>query len=291
VMQLNGQNVAFSKFGGTGVDGALTITSGTTTINLGGASVFVKNYSSISITGTTSKLAFSNPASTGTIIVLKSQGNVTITSTNSPAIDITSMGAAGGAAGSSTGGSQQGGGGGGGASAAGNGVGSSGIINTTNGPGNPGSVYAGWLWMMMTAATSAQATNTPGLGGTINIPTVANSAKYVKICVIPGGGAAAGQDGSTGHGGAGAVGAGALYIECAGALNITAIILASGGTGSNGAGNGGGGGGGGGGSIVILYNTLTANTGTYTVTGGSPGNSAGAGAGGFYLVAQNTEFA
>ncbi|MBI3887537.1 hypothetical protein HY310_00525, partial [Candidatus Microgenomates bacterium] len=81
------------KFGGTGANGALVITSGTTTINLGGLAVFTKNYTSISITGT-GKLAFSNPHTNGTIIILKSQGNVVLTSSDAAMIDASGMGAA-----------------------------------------------------------------------------------------------------------------------------------------------------------------------------------------------------
>jgi hypothetical protein len=58
----------------------------------------------------------------------------------------------------------------------------------------------------------------------------------------------------------------------------------------------GGGGGGAGGSIVVLYNSLTANTGTYTVSGGAGGSATGgatggAGAAGFSIVKLNLYFA
>ena len=59
-------------YGGSGSDGALSISSGTTTIALGGARVVVKNYTNISITGT-GDLAFSSPHADGTTIILKSQ--------------------------------------------------------------------------------------------------------------------------------------------------------------------------------------------------------------------------
>lgn len=86
-------------FGGTGADGALSISSGTTNINLGGAQVFIKNYTSISITGT-GALTFSNPHANGTTILLKSQGNVTLTSSAAACIDVSGMGAAGNTTGS-----------------------------------------------------------------------------------------------------------------------------------------------------------------------------------------------
>ena len=76
-----------ASFGGDGSDGALAISSGTTTLDCANKKVFIKNYSSISITGTTGKLAFSNPHTSGTIIILRSQGNVTLTSTSVPLIE------------------------------------------------------------------------------------------------------------------------------------------------------------------------------------------------------------
>ena len=111
-------------FGGDGSDGELSITSGTTTIDLGSANLVVKNYTSISITGT-GALAFSNPASDGTVIILKSKGNVVLTSSTNPLIDLRGMGASattqgysilddnthyGGAGGNASGASQQTGG-------------------------------------------------------------------------------------------------------------------------------------------------------------------------------------
>src|SRR5689334_1727458 len=82
--------------GGTGADGALSISSGTTTVSIASAAVFVKNYSRISLTGT-GKLAFSNPNTNGTIIVLNCSGNCTLTSSSAPMVDASGMGAAGGA--------------------------------------------------------------------------------------------------------------------------------------------------------------------------------------------------
>ena len=87
--QLTG--VSFSKFGGTGVDGALNITTGTTTIDLGGSAYFIKNYTSVSISNGAT-LAFSNPNAKGTIIAIKSQGAVSILGT----INAAGMGASSG---------------------------------------------------------------------------------------------------------------------------------------------------------------------------------------------------
>ena len=79
-----------SKFGGTGADGALNVTSGTTTINASSANIVEKNYTSINISAG-AILDISNAASTGTILWLKSQGNVTIAGT----IDLDGDGGAG----------------------------------------------------------------------------------------------------------------------------------------------------------------------------------------------------
>src|SRR4051794_9740770 len=85
-------------FGGSGADGALSISSGTTTIACGGAAYVERNYSSISITGT-GALAFSGlNTAAGTTAVLRSQGNATITSSATRAIDLRGAGGGPGSA-------------------------------------------------------------------------------------------------------------------------------------------------------------------------------------------------
>lgn len=263
------------KFGGNGSDGVLSITSGTTTINLGNAAVVTKNYTSISITGT-GKLAFSNPNTNGTIVILKSQGNVVLTSATAPMIDASVMGAAGGAiATSSTG------------SVAGNsGSTGQGILFSDGGGGGGGTGPTG------------------GIAGTIAVPAfIVQTVISKNWQVIPGAGGgsgaiivAGGSVGTVKNSGIGGNGGGGLFIECAGALNFTTasgISVAGGGGGSGDAGvnavvtnANGGGGGGAGGFCIILYNTLTANSGTITISGGTGGNVgsgnglAGAGGGG-----------
>lgn len=157
-----------SKFGGTGADGALSSSSGATNIDLGGAQVVIKNYTSISITGT-GGLTFTNPHANGTIIIFKSQGNVTLTSSATPNIDLRNVGAIGA---------------------------------TTRG-------------------------------------------------------------GTSGRGG------GAFYMECAGALNFTSTINASGQDGTQSTNQNGANAGGGKGSVMILYGTLTSASGTISVSNGS----------------------
>ncbi len=291
----NGFALASGKFGGTGADGALAISSGTTTLDVGAAKVFVKNYTTIDITGT-GKLAFSNPHAGGTIIILKATGAVTITSSTNPAIDIRAMGGALGPKG-------------------------------TSGPndGTAGGAFGKWLFNTLTAAgfgkqrqtttgggggggASASNNGTNGgngagtaTGGTGGVsPLFGDLAGYlIKALVCPGGGGGGGGGGNSGNGGDGGAGGGALYMEVGGALNITSTINAAGANGgaASGTGEGGGyGGGGGGGCIVILYASLTANSGTYTVNGGtggsgsSDGGNGGSGGAGYSLVAANTEF-
>lgn len=272
VLVTDGSNTSWTasitpKFGGTGVDGALSITSGATNIDLAGAQVVTKNYTSISITGT-GYLTFTNPHANGTIVVLKSQGNVTITTSATNAIDMRDLGGQT-------------------SSAYGNGL----IISTN--AGKTGTVSGG--------------SGTPL--GIHNAKSV--SGKCINVYCGAGGGAG-------NFGAAGGKGAGGLYIECAGAWNVTGTINLSGstgtggGTGANqqtGGGSGGAswadgtagtsttstalgaGGGGGGGVFIGLYNTLTANSGTYTVTGGASGGFyAGPGGDGYYYVGLNTEF-
>lgn len=270
------------KFGGDGSDGALSIDSGTTTIDLGGSQVVIKNYTSIAITGT-GKLAFSNPHANGTTIILKSQGAVTLTSSQAPMIDASGIGAS-----------------------AGNNGYSPAIFKTVLGG-------------------SASAYNSPGAGGTIPTLETVNSVKssllnkYHQFCPGAGGGGgskagggggasvitAGGSGsngtnaGSTGTDGSGGRGGGALIIECGGALNFTTAsgisVAGSNAVAASGSSNLGGGGGGGGGCCGIFYNSLTANSGTITVSGGthgtavSGGGDGGNGGTGFSLVAANTE--
>lgn len=256
------------KFGGTGADGALAIASGTTTVDLANAKVVTKNYSSISITGT-GTLAFINPHAGGTLLILKSQGNVTLTSSSAPMLDCSGLGAAA----------------------------------DTNG----NLVFDGVTHKGSTGNAGGNAvTSTPGAAGasqaTIGL-IYTNQDQYLSVLgtlarrgvwIVPGAGGGSGGIGGNGVGGttggtagAGGRGGGALLMECGGALNFTTasgisvagIVGTVGGAGTrgtgggaiSGSGGGGGGGGGAGGNVVILYNTLTANSGTINILGGAGG--------------------
>lgn len=258
---INGVNVA-PKFGGSGSDGALNITSGTTTVDLAGAAVVEKNYTSINISSGAS-LSFSNPASAGTVVVLRSQGAITI------AGNITlNTGAGGGAA----------------------------VAGNTN--GNPG----GQSYDIEDTGTHNGAggtTNSTGTGGAagaagaaLTAVNIANpystSTSYFyrrNIMIVSGSGGASGAGASSGTGGAaGGRGGGGLLIEAGSTWNFTGIINDNGTSGSTSAPssvNGdGGGGGGGGGQVVVLYNTLTASSGSVTNAGGNGGNGSATTAGG-----------
>lgn len=253
-------------FGGDGSDGTLSISSGTTTINCANAKLIIKNYTSISITGT-GALAFNNPHPTGTYILFKSQGVPTLTSSATRGIDLRSLGSPGGAA--KTG---------------------SGTVSPSNIDGNAGT--SGSSLFTITGGGAANGTNSiSAAGGAIS--TVAlnvNSydfatGKYPFVFVAGGGGSGSifnsggggtAYSGTTGVGGAGA---GAFVLESAGALNFGAsfTIDASGSSGTNASARTGiltevgGGGGGGGGFVGLFYNTLTANAGTINIAGGVGG--------------------
>ena len=233
-------------FGGNGADGALSITSGTTTVSLGSAVIVIKNYTSLSITGT-GKLAFSSPHSGGTIIILKSQGGVTLTSSDSALIDASGMGAAGGG-------------------------------NQADGTDPNELLFA----VSTTPKGKLSNSGTGGAAGAVYETTAFYSSSEQRLYrkslfLVPGAGGGGGAGGSLGSGGAGG---GVVYIECGGALNFTGTVSvsgANGNVGSNAVGGSdegsGGGGGGSAGMFVLLYNTLTANTGTITAAGGTGGNS------------------
>lgn len=239
-----------TKFGGTGANGALTITSGTTTLDLANADFYERNYTTISITGT-GALAFSNPGTNGTIITLKTTGDVTLTSSATPMVNASSLGAAGGAL-------------------------------VANADGNDGSI--GLSTVVNTSAGDNGLRGSGATGGAGGAATTAVSfvlstiGKVIRVACGAGGGSGASTKAQ--NSGAGGRGGGALIIECGGALNFTTAsgISVAGAVGGNAvlpsADNSGigGGGGGAGGTCAILYRALTANTGTITVTGGNGGN-------------------
>jgi len=285
VAKLNASGVIHSGFikgfGGTGADGALTVSSGTTTLDLANARFYIKNYTSISITGT-GKVAFINPRANGSTIMFRSRGNVTLTSSQTPMIDVSGLGTPGG----------------GGTSVSG-----SGSSTNSGGSGTNGQSYADFDTIAGAGAISFNA----GVDGVV--PSSYSFHAYLSDNSLPlstllpferygrrlwtgtgaGGGSSYNNSGST-HphtAGTGGTGGGSLIIECAGAWNFTTAngisVAGTNGTAATGDVGGtnhgaGGGGGGAAGFFLAVYETLTANTGTVTTTGGSPGaSSAGTG--------------
>lgn len=253
------------SFGGDGSDGALNVTSGTTTIDLASASIVTKNYSSINVSAGAT-VNFTNPNTNGTIIQLKSQGAVTIAGT----IDASGMGASGASGGT--------------ANNNGDGAQPNGVIGTEiqNGTGGTRSTSGGKL------------AGVAGVGATLRPLYAYNNFVITakSVYLIPGAGGGSGSAGFLGspvNGGGGGRGGGAVYIESAGALNFSGVINTSGlagGAGDNiasagttGDCSGSGGGGGGAGMQVIIYNSLTANSGTMTASGGNGGIGGSVGGG------------
>ena len=224
----------------------------------------------ISITGTTANLTFTNPGTNGTIIVLKSQGAVVITSTagGGSAINLGSntalrTGAAGGAGGA---------------------AGSSGVA------GNKGLLILGDEATQGKAGISGVPTQTGPTGGAaLTLKALYSLDEYVRLSrktnhIACGSGGGGGGGGGSVAGGVGGMGGGALIIECAGALTFTGASInasaAVGAVGTVGASNqygGGGGGGGAGGMVLITYRSLGE-----TVTGTINTNGAAGGTGGNY---------
>jgi len=254
------------KYGGTGADGAFTATSGATNIDLGSARVVIKNYSSITITGS-GQMTFTNGHANGTLIFILCSGAATITATN--AIVGTNTGAAGGAGGSANG------------------------TGTDNGDtGSEG------LMLFSKTNPGAGGTTSPGAGGAV--PSFAyqtfSTAQWIALVNRYGNFILVGAGGGGGYannaaavgtvtGGDGGRGTGSIVIECAGAWNFTGSVNWSASNGGNGAAGGSaaytgnGGGGGGAGSFVASWNTLISNAGTVSIAGGTGGNIAISGGG------------
>lgn len=279
---------------GDGTDGALNVTSGTTTIDLTGANLVEKNYTSINVSSGAT-LAFSNPAADGTIIILRSQGNVTLAGT----VTGTNLGSTGAASGGvATNAAVQGIAGTnsynsfgqtryGGAGAAST---NSGNVRASGGAGGASTSTSG-------SNSTASAPAGAATGGTaLTIGAVAVG--LTGVILSPGAGGGSGGAASsttagttaTATGGAGGRGAGALLIICGGNYTDAGGTINFAGTdGSTGTKvNGttqfscsaGGGGGGGGGSYCALVSGTITSSGTRTVTGGAAGSSVSDGAGG-----------
>lgn len=239
-----------NNFGGDGHDGDLTITSGTTTLDLGGNRLKIYNYRKISITGT-GKLTFGTPHAEGTLVILKSKGDVTITSSGTPCIGLEALGALGG-------------------------------TNVPVAANKPTEFLYGYSDDPRGSIGSA--TGGSPYSGTPFYAIREIAVRYRSIWVSPGAGGGAGHP--TGAGGtdrAGGRGGGALIIECGGFWNFTTkhgiSVRGQDGQAATTA-NTNGGGGGGAGMCVVIYRWLTANSGTIIDSGGNGGARNGTGDGG-----------
>lgn len=264
------------RFGGDGTDGLLVVSAGTHTIDLGQADIVIKNYTEISITGS-GQIRFSNPNQNGTLIILRSQGDVTLNSSASPVIDASGIGAAGGPGGAPSG-------------SGGPGHNMIEVLDSALHNGRGGGYYL---------------PGDNGIGGEAlaNKPMYTSSTarlyrRGIFLYVGAGGGGGEGDPFGGASGGAGGRGGAGLIIECGGIWHFEGLISVAGQRGGNGElrqpGDkaGGGGGGGSGGSVVVLYNGLSLNSGSVDVSGGQGGTGpstalshshgdGGGGAGGF----------
>jgi len=241
---------------GDGSDGAL---SGTTAINLGGSAFVVKQYTSVTI-ASTDVLTFTNSHANGTYIIFLVQGDGTITSSATRAIDLRLLGPAGGTA----------------------------VSGTSNTNGNDGT--QGKCGMFLTDggkkgnATGALAGNGGALPTFQGVPT---DSVYLWDDPFAWIGAGGGSGGISGNGsgtsatsGKGGKAAGSFKMLCGGALNFTGTIDATGEAGGDGVRvtsppDPAGGGGGAGGRVRLIAKVIIASSGTINVTGGAGGTGIG----------------
>ena len=260
-----------SKFGGTSADGALNVTSGTTTLDFASSTTLIKNYSSINISAG-AVLNFTNASTSGSIAILKSTGNVTIAGT----INLTGMGG----------------------KSDNNGTGL--VVSTESGSKNINGVNYGGNGTRMTTLTSkgfsepvyagagggqgyddyCGATSNGGTGGGGLVVESRGTLSFTGAII------------STGSsGGVNSCNSGtATTAYRSGGGGGSATNGTSGTSGSNSGTKTFGGGGGGGGSALLLGNTLASTTGTFTMTGGAATSTSGTGGNGIGNIEQNLNF-
>lgn len=147
-------------------------------------------------------------------------------------------------------------------------------LGSAGGAGGAGSAHAGGAAGTLTASAAAR-------GGYKALPAMLIKTDFYSATFGPGGGSGGGGGGgdNTNSGGGGGGGAGIMYIAAQDIDNTGGVIRCNGGDGGDAsAGNAGGGGGGGGGYMLLVYNTLTANT--ETASGGVAGAKTGTGVAG-----------
>jgi len=209
--------------------------------------IIVKNYTEIILNdGDILNLTGTKPEG-GVTLVLRSQGNVSITGTAQ--VNLNGMGGSGG----------------------------NGSSGGSGSPGQDNSTYFDVLNHFGSGSSGA----TGGAGGlAVNsrafyLTDSINNLFHRLMAIVPGSGGG-GAIGVPCVGGAGGAGGGALLIEVGGVFTFTGTINANGndGTGTGGCVTGGGGGGAGG-FVAILYNNNGAATGTINAKGGDGGSGSG----------------
>jgi hypothetical protein len=284
-INLNFDEFISLPYWGKGTDGDLILTSGVTTLDLGGKPIFIKNYRNLIIEGT-AQLKFSNPHLNGTIIILKVSGTCTITSTASPAIDASGMGAANNQKGivlkiddfvnpgGTTGSGQAGAAGGA-------------LRNPIGIPGISRTLWSDLKDFIFLTKTFVFFVGGGGGNGTLGGYPVSGGgggggASYFWSGGNGGNGGTASGSGVGQTVGTGGRGGGCLII-IAKNLNFTGVISVEGKNGGNGIAGGGaapgGGGGGGGGSCYIFYNKGINVSGSILYKGGNGGQGGGTGGG------------
>lgn len=269
--------IGATGFGGTGLDGDLTITAGTTTIDLNGLDFFEKNYNNITINGT-GTLSFLNPSASGTIVSLKVKNNFTMSASST--IYLVGIGATSTNKGSGFYTRTQVGNSGNGSTA---GAAGTGIFNTTSTLSKNLNLYVGSAGGNGSGRNAPIQYNTGGRGGGALLLQVAGNWNFL------------GSINASGENGKNAYGVGGGGENCAD------------GAGGNSWGAGTSGqqasasctyvyssGGGGGGTVIGIYNNLINNTGTINVSGGVGGNVSspvtsvgGNGGVGYYSIFKN----
>jgi hypothetical protein len=267
---------------GSGADGVLTITSGTTTIDTH------KQYQSVLMTAGTlnhSQMTAAGGNINSVGVSLQSQSPVMIIGTGAINVNVlarsaSAVGTGAGTTGSA--GSLGGSGGGGGGS------------GSTSAAGGAGGGKLGFsVWVALSGGSQGLATPTAGGNGSSAQSPQPPENNFSLACAGAGGGNGAGD--ATNNGGIGGIGGGSVFLKAPSLFVLsTASITANAGNGATGAGgNAAGGGGGGGGCIVLNAGFLSVSGATITASNGTGGAKFGAGSGtaggngGSGLVQQN----
>ena len=265
----------FSAFGGNGAQGSQTISADTNFSTIDSSSVGIAQFIDLTVNNTKVLTIDTSYAYIGVSGTLTITGTITVSPMALPYSDrLVVLDATGGVTGGNRIALGGGGGGGGGGQGTGTNPGFKGEdAGGLGGAGGAAGVHNGSDGSSIPATNALMATG--GLGDN------ATHITFIKPDFLCGGGRG-GTAGASNIYRDGGLGGGVLYIEC-NELVHTGAITANGNNGTAIAGQYyGGSGGGGGGVVIIRATTITTNSGTVTVTGGTgtTGNSSGNGGNG-----------